>query len=72
MIKSNKLAQYLPNNDSVIGELIEMQFQKVGTDGVITVEESKGIQTSMDIVEGMNSIKDIFHHVLLQSRKNEL
>jgi chaperonin GroEL len=37
----------------VIGELIADAFEKVGTDGVITVEESKGIQTSMELVEGM-------------------
>ena len=33
--------------------LLKMHSKKVGTDGVITVEESKGIQTSMDIVEGI-------------------
>ena len=51
--KIKQIATISSNNDSVIGELIADAFQKVGTDGVITVEESKGIQTSMELVEGM-------------------
>jgi chaperonin GroEL len=41
------------NNDSQIGELIADAMMKVGTDGVITVEEAKGTDTTMDVVEGM-------------------
>jgi len=41
------------NNDKVIGELIADAMMKVGTDGVITVEEAKGTDTTMDVVEGM-------------------
>jgi chaperonin GroEL len=41
------------NNDRVIGELIADAMMKVGTDGVITVEEAKGTDTTMDVVEGM-------------------
>lgn len=41
------------NSDSTIGELIAEAMEKVGKDGVITVEEAKGTDTSMDIVEGM-------------------
>jgi chaperonin GroEL len=41
------------NNDSIIGELIADAMMKVGTDGVITVEEAKGTETTVDIVEGM-------------------
>lgn len=41
------------NNDMVIGELIADAMMKVGTDGVITVEEAKGTETTVDIVEGM-------------------
>ena len=37
----------------VIGELIADAMMKVGTDGVITVEEAKGTGTTMDVVEGM-------------------
>jgi chaperonin GroEL len=41
------------NNDRVIGELISEAMDKVGKDGVVTVEESKTLQTELDIVEGM-------------------
>lgn len=41
------------NNDSTIGNLIADAMEKVGKDGVITVEEAKGTDTSMDVVEGM-------------------
>jgi len=41
------------NNDSVIGDLIAEAMMKVGTDGVITVEEAKGTDTNIDVVEGM-------------------
>src|SRR5574342_1348036 len=41
------------NNDNVIGELIADAMMKVGTDGVITVEEAKGTDTNIDVVEGM-------------------
>jgi chaperonin GroEL len=41
------------NNDSVIGDLIADAMMKVGTDGVITVEEAKGTDTSIEVVEGM-------------------
>ncbi|MEW6771254.1 MAG: chaperonin GroEL [Bacillota bacterium] len=41
-------------NDPTIGELIADAMEKVGKDGVITVEESKGIGTSLEVVEGMN------------------
>ena len=68
--KIKQIATISANNDSVIGELIENAFQKVGTDGVITVEESKGIQTSMDIVEGMKFDKGyLSKHTLLPIKK---
>ena len=41
------------NNDSAIGNLIADAVERVGKDGVITVEEAKGTETSMDVVEGM-------------------
>jgi Chaperonin GroEL (HSP60 family) len=41
------------NNDRTIGELISAAMEKVGKDGVVTVEESKTIQTELEIVEGM-------------------
>ncbi|MBS4035442.1 MAG: chaperonin GroEL [Ignavibacterium sp.] len=41
------------NNDKSIGDLIADAMDKVGKDGVITVEEAKGTETSLDVVEGM-------------------
>ncbi|MFW6245572.1 MAG: chaperonin GroEL, partial [Fibrobacterota bacterium] len=41
------------NNDPEIGNLISDAMEKVGKDGVITVEEAKGIDTNLDVVEGM-------------------
>jgi chaperonin GroEL len=41
------------NNDSTIGDLIAEAMEKVGKDGVITVEEAKSMTTSLDVVEGM-------------------
>jgi len=41
------------NNDPSIGELIADAMEKVGKDGVITVEEAKGTETNLDVVEGM-------------------
>jgi chaperonin GroEL len=41
------------NNDETIGDLIADAMEKVGKDGVITVEEAKSIETSLDVVEGM-------------------
>jgi len=41
------------NNDSTIGDLIAQSMEKVGKDGVITVEEAKGIETTLEVVEGM-------------------
>jgi len=51
--KIKQVATISANNDSSIGGLIADAFEKVGTDGVITVEESKGFETSMELVEGM-------------------
>jgi chaperonin GroEL len=41
------------NNDETIGKIISEAMNKVGKDGVITVEEAKGMETSLDVVEGM-------------------
>ena len=41
------------NNDKTIGEIIAAAMKKVGKDGVITVEEAKSIETSLEVVEGM-------------------
>jgi chaperonin GroEL len=41
------------NNDATIGQLIAQAMEKVGKEGVITVEEAKGMETALDVVEGM-------------------
>jgi chaperonin GroEL len=41
------------NNDETIGKIIAEAMEKVGKDGVITVEEAKGMETSLEVVEGM-------------------
>jgi chaperonin GroEL len=41
------------NNDATIGDIISEAMEKVGKEGVITVEEAKGMETSLEIVEGM-------------------
>ncbi|MFA5097924.1 MAG: chaperonin GroEL [Candidatus Margulisiibacteriota bacterium] len=48
-----QVAAISANNDSEIGNLIADAMEKVGKDGVITVEESKGIETTLEVVEGM-------------------
>lgn len=48
-----QIATISANGDENIGKLIADAFDKVGKDGVITVEESKGMETSMEIVDGM-------------------
>jgi chaperonin GroEL len=47
------LAAISVNNDGTIGDLIAQAFEKVGKEGVITVEEAKGTDTYVDVVEGM-------------------
>jgi chaperonin GroEL len=51
--KIKQIASISANNDDTIGELIAQAFDKVGKEGVITVEEAKGTDTYVDVVEGM-------------------
>ena len=51
--KIKQIASISANNDMAIGELITEAFDKVGKEGVITVEEAKGTETYVDVVEGM-------------------
>ena len=51
--KIMQIASISANNDKTIGELIAEAFGKVGKEGVITVEEAKGTDTYVDVVEGM-------------------
>jgi len=55
-VKGEMIAQVATvsaNNDSTIGKIIAEAMKKVGKDGVITVEESRTIETTLDVVEGM-------------------
>jgi chaperonin GroEL len=51
--KIEQVATISANNDSTIGKLIAEAMKKVGKDGVITVEEAKGTDTTVEVVEGM-------------------
>ena len=51
--KIKQIASISANNEETIGELIAEAFGKVGKEGVITVEEAKGTDTYVDVVEGM-------------------
>lgn len=53
MAKIENIARISANNDEQIGKLIAEAMEKVKKEGVITVEEAKGTETSVDIVEGM-------------------
>jgi chaperonin GroEL len=48
-----QVATIASNNDKTIGSLIAEAMEKVGKDGVITVEEAKGMETALEVVEGM-------------------
>ena len=50
--KIQQVASISANNDSTVGNLIAKAFEKVGKEGVITVEEAKGTDTYVDVVEG--------------------
>jgi len=49
----SQVASISANNDRTIGDLIADAMEKVGKDGVITVEEAKGVETTLEVVEGM-------------------
>ncbi len=49
-----QVATISANNDKEIGEIIAEAMERVGKDGTITVEEAKGFETTLDVVEGMN------------------
>ena len=51
--KIEQVAKISANNDAEIGRLIAEAMEKVGKEGVITVEEAKGIETTVEVVEGM-------------------
>jgi chaperonin GroEL len=48
-----QIATVAAHNDPAIGELVAAALEKVGSDGVVTVEEAKGTETTLEVVEGM-------------------
>lgn len=51
--KKAQVATISAHNDAVVGELVADALERVGGDGVVTVEETKGTETSVEVVEGM-------------------
>jgi len=56
-------------NDKEIGDLIADAMEKVGKDGVITVEESQGIGTTLDVVEGMQFDRGYISHYMVSNQE---
>jgi glucan phosphorylase len=52
-IHNGQVGTISANNDSTIGAIIAEAMEKVGKEGVITVEEAKGLETTLEVVEGM-------------------
>lgn len=51
--KLNRLVQFPANADETVGKLIAQAMEKVGKEGVITVEDGSGLSDELDVVEGM-------------------
>ncbi|MFO0865769.1 MAG: hypothetical protein U0744_14150 [Gemmataceae bacterium] len=60
----NKSPASPPTSDPIIGKLMADAFEKVGKDGVITVEEGKTSDTTLDIVEHTRSTRAIFRYFI--------
>ncbi len=70
--KISQVATISANNDEYIGNLIAQAMDKVGHKGVITVEEAKGMETTLEVVEGMNFDKGyISPYMVTDSEKME-
>ena len=68
--KIEQVATISANNDNTIGKLIAEAMHKVGKDGVITVEEAKGTETTVDVVEGMQFDRGYLSPYFNQHREN--
>ncbi|GIR87492.1 MAG: hypothetical protein CM15mP86_09510 [Gammaproteobacteria bacterium] len=57
------------NSDTAVGEIIAEAMQKVGKEGVITVEEGSGIENELEVVEGMQFDRGYLSHISLTTKK---
>src|SRR4026207_1208204 len=70
--KIQQVAAISANNDTAIGKLIAEAMKKVGKEGVITVEEARGTDTTVDVVEGMQFDRGyVSHYFVTNSEKME-
>jgi chaperonin GroEL len=65
-----QVATISANNDEMIGNLIADAMDKVGKEGVITVEESKGMETTLEVVEGMQFDKGYISPYMVSDRES--
>ena len=69
----SQVATISSNNDKEIGEIISKAMDKVGKDGVVTVEEGKSFETELEIVEGMNFDRGYINpYFMTDSEKQEV
>ena len=64
--ESAQVATISAHNDSTIGELVAEAMEKVGPEGATSVEEAKGMETTLEVVEGCSSIAGSFRHISLR------
>ncbi len=67
--KIRQVATVSANNDETIGKLIADAMERVGTNGVITVEDGKSIETELDVVEGMQFNKGFISPYMVTDRE---
>ena len=65
-----QVATISANNDKEIGEIIAKAMERVGKDGTITVEEAKGFETTLEVVEGMNFDRGYLSAYFMTNRGN--
>ena len=66
--RMEQVATVSANGDNSIGKIVADAMDKVGKEGVITVEEARGLETMLDLVEGMRSIAAIFRRTSSPTR----